>query len=151
MNKGFTLVEVLIVVAILGILAAVVIPEFQSHSQEAKVSTAKDNLRILRNTIERYAAIHNGVAPGYYNNDTSRNPESLSFAKQLTELEHYLPKIPENPFNGQSAPRIVPDSEDYPQEPYKPSSYGWIYKPATKEIRLNWSGTDSQGIRYFDY
>lgn len=48
MNKGFSLVELLIVVAILGILAAIVMPEYQSHSQDAKEVAAKDNLRILR-------------------------------------------------------------------------------------------------------
>ena len=72
MKKAFTLVEVLIVVAILGILAAIVLPVFRSHSQKAKESAAKDNLRILRNTIEIYAAQHNGIPPGYKNNDPSQ-------------------------------------------------------------------------------
>ncbi|GAH74356.1 unnamed protein product, partial [marine sediment metagenome] len=65
MKKAFTLVEILIVVAILGILAAIVIPQFQAHSQEAKEAAAKDNLRILRNAIELYAVQHGGVPPGY--------------------------------------------------------------------------------------
>jgi len=43
--------EMLIVVAILGILAALVLPTFQGHIQQAKESAAKDNLRILRNAI----------------------------------------------------------------------------------------------------
>ena len=64
-NDGFTLVELMIVVAILGVLAAIVLPEFAGHIQQAKESAAKDNLRILREAIERYAADHNGVPPGY--------------------------------------------------------------------------------------
>lgn len=47
-GHGFSLVELLIVVAILGILAAIVIPEFQNHSQQAKEAAAKENLRIFR-------------------------------------------------------------------------------------------------------
>ena len=65
MRRGFSLVEILIVVAILGILAAIVLPEFQAHTQQAKEAAAKDNLRILRQQIELYAAQHNGLAPGY--------------------------------------------------------------------------------------
>ncbi|RKY11715.1 MAG: hypothetical protein DRP65_03460, partial [Planctomycetota bacterium] len=49
MKKAFSLVELLIVVAILGILAAIVVPEFQTYTQQAKEAAAKDNLRILRN------------------------------------------------------------------------------------------------------
>lgn len=47
-GQGFSLVELLIVVAIIGILAAIVIPEFQNHSQQAKEAAAKENLRIFR-------------------------------------------------------------------------------------------------------
>ncbi len=68
---AFTLVEILIVVAILGILAAIVLPTFQDHVQQARESAAKDNLRILRNAIEVYAAQHNDVPPGYPNDDQS--------------------------------------------------------------------------------
>ncbi|MHC4236894.1 MAG: type IV pilin protein, partial [Planctomycetota bacterium] len=49
----------MIVVTILGSLAAIVIPEFSGHIQKAKESAAKDNLRILRQAIERYAQDHN--------------------------------------------------------------------------------------------
>lgn len=80
MKKAFTLVEILIVVAILGILAAIVLPQFQSHTQQAKESAAKDNLRILRNAIELYAAQHDGVPPGYPNGDTTASPHYLCFA-----------------------------------------------------------------------
>ena len=47
MKKAFTLVETLIVVAILGILTAIALPTFRGHIAEAKESAAKDILRIL--------------------------------------------------------------------------------------------------------
>ncbi|MBN2180906.1 MAG: prepilin-type N-terminal cleavage/methylation domain-containing protein, partial [Sedimentisphaerales bacterium] len=48
MKKGFSVAELIIVVAILGIMAAVVVPQFQSQSTRAKNAVAKDNLRLLR-------------------------------------------------------------------------------------------------------
>ncbi len=149
MKKAFTLVEVLIVVAILGILAAIVIPQFQSHSQEAKEAAAKDNLRILRNAIELYAAQHNDVAPGYPDNDPSQSPGAVRF--YIVVVSDYLSKRPKNPFNDRHQIKAILNNEDFPTEPVNTDLYGWVYKAATKEIRLNWPGTDSAGVAYFDY
>ncbi len=66
MKKGFTLIEIIIVAALLGILAAIIFPALEGHIQRAKESAAKVDLRILRNAIEYYAAQHKGFAPGYF-------------------------------------------------------------------------------------
>ncbi|MBW8034660.1 MAG: prepilin-type N-terminal cleavage/methylation domain-containing protein [Planctomycetes bacterium] len=63
-NKGFTLVEILIVVVILGILAAIVIPQFSQASSEARVSSIKSNLQMVRSQIELYKIQHNEALPG---------------------------------------------------------------------------------------
>ena len=47
-NKGFTLVEILIVVIILGILAAIVVPKFTEASDDAKLSALTTDLKIVR-------------------------------------------------------------------------------------------------------
>ena len=79
-KKAFTLIEILIVVAVLGILAALVIPEIQDYSQEAKESNAKANLRILRNAIERYAVEHDGLPPGYPADNPALTPNAVAWA-----------------------------------------------------------------------
>lgn len=63
-NKGFTLVEILIVVVILGILAAIVIPQFSQASSEARNSSVKSNLQMVRSQIELYKIQHNDILPG---------------------------------------------------------------------------------------
>lgn len=151
MKRAFTLVEILIVVAILGILAAIVLPTLRGHIAEAREAAAKDNLRILRNTIELYASQHNGVAPGYPNNDPTAVPNGPPFRHQLVVDGHYLSELPENPFNGQYWPVMITNDQDFPSEPLQTDTRGWVYKAATKEIRLNWPGTDSKGVRYYDY
>lgn len=151
MKRAFTLVEILIVVAILGILAAITIPTLKGHIIEAKEAAAKDNLRILRNAIALYAAQHNGIPPGYGNDDTSNPPVFIFLKVQLVDVGHYLSEFPENPFNRIRIVKMISDSEDFPTAPVETSTYGWIYKPATKTIKLNWQGTDSGGVAYFAY
>ena len=55
-SKGFTLIELMIVVAIIGILAAIAIPNFMSYQCKAKQSEAKSNLGTIRTTQEAYLA-----------------------------------------------------------------------------------------------
>ena len=166
MKKGFSLVELLIVIAILGIAAAIVIPEFTGHTQEAKETTAKDNLRVLRNAVEFYAAQHNGVPPGYTDGNTSVEPDGAFAAAQLTcptnrlgdwvavetpgyDYGPYMNKIPENPFNGHNSIFAVTNAGSFPVE--EQEGFGWLYHAAMKSVKLNTFGTDSEAMDYQDY
>jgi general secretion pathway protein G len=62
-KSGFTLVEILIVVVILGILAAIVIPQFSQASTEARTSSVQSNLQMVRSQIELYKIQHGDVWP----------------------------------------------------------------------------------------
>lgn len=53
-SRGFTLIEIMVVVVILGILAATIIPRFMGATQEAKVGTAKSNISELESALERF-------------------------------------------------------------------------------------------------
>jgi general secretion pathway protein G len=57
-NKAFTLVEILIVVIILGILAAIVIPQFTEASNDARVSALQSDLQTCRSQLELYKVQH---------------------------------------------------------------------------------------------
>ncbi len=158
MKKAFSLIEMLIVVLALGILAAIVIPTFQSYTQQAKEATAKDHLRTLRTIIEIYAAKNDSVAPGYPDNDILKSPTEAVFNEQITveaaegnQLKSSILECPENPFNNKKAVRIIFNLQPFPAGPVQTHIYGWVYKPATKNIRLNHEGTDSEGVLYFDY
>jgi len=148
-TPAFTLVELMIVIAILGIIAALVVPNMRSYTEQAKEAAAKRSLQIFRSTIERYAAEHNGVPPGYPNDDPTRTPSSNFLRMQLCTNSAYFKKIPENPFNELNSVRIVGGSSVLAAE--ASDDTGWIYKPGRKAIKLNSAGTDSEGVPYSDY
>jgi prepilin-type N-terminal cleavage/methylation domain-containing protein len=150
MRKAFTLAEILIVVGIIGIIAAIVLPEFKNHTQKAKEAAAKDNLRIMRQQIELYAFQH-GISPGYLDNDPAQPTNIISFRSQLIG-GGYLKTIPDNPMTGEAGMKMIQDNEEFPTE-YVPSwsIFDWLYQARTKTIKLHASGSDSDGVAYFDY
>ncbi len=147
-SGGFTLVEVLIVVAILGILAAVIVPEYRNYTQQAKESAAKESLQILRTAIERYAIEHDGVPPGYPNDDLSYDPTYPTFVLTMAR-KSYLSALPENPFNNKLDLLMIKDDELFPSD--ATGEHGWVYQPYTKTVKLDWVSTDSEGFKYYDY
>ena len=57
-QKGFTLIELMIVVAIIGILAAIAIPQFAKYRQRSFDSSAQSDLRNSKTDLEAYYAEH---------------------------------------------------------------------------------------------
>ncbi|MDD2927355.1 MAG: prepilin-type N-terminal cleavage/methylation domain-containing protein [Candidatus Omnitrophica bacterium] len=61
--KGFALVEIMIVAAIIALLAAIAIPNILSAQMTANTQAAKENIRNLSAACERYAVVNNGAYP----------------------------------------------------------------------------------------
>jgi prepilin-type N-terminal cleavage/methylation domain-containing protein len=149
MTRAFSLTEMVIVVAILGIMGAIVLPYFSGEATQAKGAAAKDNLRILRGAIDLYTTKHGGVAPGYTGGTASGTPDADSFVQQIVIDEECLRSMPENPFNNLATILMIDDGESFPAS--ATGDYGWIYQPATRTIRLDWPNSDMDDVRYLDY
>lgn len=169
-QKGFTLVEILVVVAILGIVAAIVLPMIGNHVSHGKEAAARKALQMIRGQIELYRFEHQGLVPGYFLNPmgiksqatytmlynqfigTSTldgNAVSARTPAGLYRFGPYLEKLPVNPFNNRSTFKYVPSATAFSAAADK--STGWLYKKETAEFKLNWTGTDSEGKSYLDY
>ena len=162
---GFTLVEILIVVVILGILAGIVIPQFSNASQVSRENTLKDELRYLRTQIIVYKAQHNDVAPGYPGGNPGAAPTPQAFIDQMTlptdargntsptpsdvyKFGPYLSKSPANPVNASATFLLVGNGQGLPAAD---GSTGFLYQPQTETILPNLTGNDSSGTAFSNY
>jgi general secretion pathway protein G len=98
-KSGFTLVEILIVVVILGILAAIVIPQFTEASTEAKFSSLCTDLQTLRSQIELYKVQHNDTPPTFANFTAQMTAQTDIIGAVGTDYGPYMQKIALNQFN----------------------------------------------------
>lgn len=152
-SDGFTLIELLMVVIILGILAAVVIPQFTSSSDDAKVSALKSNLSSMRGALELYLVQHESKYPDADPNKftaqlTQYTDQSGNTSTQKDDVYKYGPYLkqglPKNPFaKTELADRIAVDTTKTigtvaaDTDPNRP---GWKYAPNTGEFIANTNG-----------
>lgn len=122
-RTAFTLVEILVVVVILGILAAIVVPQYSRATGDAKMQATVDQLVKLRQAI--------GV---YYVRNDARFPSVSAGAGTWGELMTggYLRYPPANLHIGGDNANVItigtgPDTS-------VTTSYGWIFNPATGDV-----------------
>ena len=98
-NRAFTLIEILIVVIILGILAAIVVPRFANASKDAKKASLSSQLSAVRAQIQLYTIEHGDQRPPNFNGANWTDLTTQSVFNGINRGP-YLPSVPINPLNG---------------------------------------------------
>lgn len=98
LQRGFTLIEIMVVVVILGILAAVVVPKIISRPDDARIAKAKQDIRVLESSLNLYKL------DNFYFPSTQQGLEALVAppqgepAAKNWKAGGYLQKMPSDPW-----------------------------------------------------
>ena len=137
MRRGFSLIELMIVIVVLGILGAIVLPLFQTAANDAREAALAQNLCSMRKFLATYRSNFKGVYP-----------------KTKQELQDAVGVLPRNPYTAGRGVRIIEnigDSDPNEKEQDSVERIGWIYHPGTGTIWANNEGTGSDGRSLHQY
>lgn len=128
-EKGFTLIEIMLVVAIIGILAAMVVPRLTGRTQQAKTSVAKADIRV-----------NLPLAIDLYEVDMGKFPDTLNDLRENATTDEawkgpYIKFKPLDPW-GREYNYVAPGSHD--PNGYDLSSSGPDGQPSTSDDVVNW-------------
>jgi general secretion pathway protein G len=142
--RGFTLIELVVVVMILGILAAIGAPRLLGTSQQAVDNGLRQTLSVVRTAIDSFAAEHAGNLPGADGQD----------ATFTTELRPYLRggALPACPVGGARVNDVYMSAEDaliLTEVQSTEGVYGWIYHYKTGDFHINCSELSADEATYY--
>jgi general secretion pathway protein G len=154
-QSGFTLIEMLIVVIVLGILAMTIIPQVAVSTEDAKLNTLTTNLSTMRNTIELYYHQHDSKYPGStkHTDGTATASDAEAIAALTPQLTMYTDAdgqtsatkggnfiygpylksnaLPTNPYNSKTDVTCDFDEGDITVRSSAGQDFGWKFYPVT--------------------
>jgi general secretion pathway protein G len=151
MYRGFTLLEMMLVVVIIALIAAIAIPKFSRGAAGANDSAVAANLAVLRNAVDMFQAEHGNAYPAIatFTAQLTQFTDASGAASATKDATHiygpYLRSIPALPVGAAKGSSGVAAAAG--------TGVGWIFNVTTGAIQTNTTATevDSAGNAYTTY
>ncbi len=138
-TRGFTLVEILIVVIILGILAAIVIPQFTNASNDARNNSVASTLQTLRGQVELFKIQHGDTPPAQTAlisvMQGQTNTTNTTTVVAGGAFGPYVQSFPTNPVNGSTGVSTAAGT-----------NVGWVYSVSGGLYTISAVNTAGTGV-----
>ena len=143
-SAGFTLIELMIVVAIIGILAAIAIPRFAQMLEKSREGATKGNLGSMKSAVAIYYGDWQGVWPQTLNTSTN-----MTFSRYMDNIQ----PVKATASFVAGAPSPIGNSVTMVGLSVVPTTAGsgWMYDSAIGSLYVNSTVKDSKGIPYSTY
>jgi prepilin-type N-terminal cleavage/methylation domain-containing protein len=134
---GFTLIEVLAVVVVLAILAAVIIPQYTDSATESKIGTTRYNVQSLRSLIQVYRGQHGGKLPSGDLHELIQSTDASGATGTGAAFPYgpYVTEIPKNALTDSSVVTVISNNPATASD--ATGTGGWLYNPATGGIWID--------------
>ena len=153
-KKGFTLLELMVVVAMIGILAALAIPRYADLVEKSREGATKGNIGAIMSSIRIYSADNGG--------NMSEDLKAAQYSRYMSQIPAVKVTHPGSGFqlSGRSNEIEILDKTPgkskgkgnaYGLTKFNNNTDGWRYDPESGNIWVNNGQTDTQGMFYTYY
>lgn len=143
--RGFTLFELVVVIMILGILAAIAVPRMLDTSQQATENTARQSLGVIRTAIDQYAAEHKGKWPGADGQETTLKSDLVNYVRG-----NDFPKCPVGEAKNNAVRMIAGSGSIASSIGATAATQSWAYQYETGDLYINSTANAVDGVTTYD-